>query len=145
MGGDDARSARLARRLRRGDAVHSLRRAGRLTLGAAIGSLAVAAAGCATPHYRERHLGGERCDFVVHNQTWQPLEVHVVRGLSMKAVGALNPGERLTESISCAERRVWVRGIAIPAQVGAPMDFGSVQSWADLRRGDRTIVALHWP
>jgi hypothetical protein len=69
----------------------------------------------------------------------------VVRGLTATFVGALNPGELLTESMSCAERRVWVRGIAIPSQVGAPAGVGFVQGWADLVRGERAIVALHWP
>jgi hypothetical protein len=120
--------------------MRSFRRAGRLTLGVAMVSIAVAGAGCATLQHRE-----PPCEFVVYNRTQHPLEIHLLRARSTTPVGALNPGELLTHSVSCAENRVWIRGITIPAQVGAPVDFGFVHGWADLVQGEKASVALHWP
>ena len=112
--------------------------------GAASLSLALAAAGCATLPFGERDWIGGRCDFVVFNRTGSALEIRLLRERSTRAIGALNPGELLTDRVSCAEREVWVRGTPIPAQVGAPVGR-FVYGWAELVRGERAIVSLQWP
>jgi hypothetical protein len=61
------------------------------------------------------------------------------------AIGALNPGELLTHSVPCAQQGVWIGGIPIPQQVGAPVGFHIAQGWAELAEGNRVEVSLFWP
>jgi hypothetical protein len=68
-----------------------------------------------------------------------------VRRLSTTPIGALNPGELLTHSVPCAQRLVWISGIPIPQQVGAPVSFGFVQGQEALVEGERVAIALQWP
>lgn len=108
--------------------------------------VAVLVPGCATLPDADRNLVERSCEFVVRNQTPHALEIRMrVGGSSTIAMGALNPGELLTHSAACAERGVWIGGVAIPSQVGAPVSFGVVQRWAELVEGDRVEIALHWP
>ena len=112
-----------------------------------LGTIVVALLGpsCAL-HTRERALAREACDFIVHNQTSQALEIRMqVRAFSTSTIGALNPGEVLTWNVACTERDVLVIGVEIPSQVGAPLQFGIVEGWADLVEGDRVHIDLHWP
>jgi hypothetical protein len=120
-------------------------RDGGLKVGAVILSFGLVGASCATLPRRERPRIGSDCEFVVYNRTGHALEIRLLRKRATTPVGALNPGELLSESISCGEKRVWIGGIAIPAQVGAPIDVGYVLGWADLVRGERAIVSLHRP
>ena len=102
--------------------------------------------GCARSPQRERHVVQDDCDFVVLNRTSHVLEIRVgIRPMSTMVVGALNPGELLNHSAPCAEQGVWIEGIPIPDQVGAPLLFAVVQRWAELAAGDRVEVSLYWP
>jgi len=67
------------------------------------------------------------------------------RRWSTTLIGALNPGELLNYSLPCAVERVWIAGIPIPSQVGAPVTFRLVQAQATLIEGERVAVALQWP
>jgi hypothetical protein len=108
---------------------------------AAILTLALAGASCATLPFGERDWIGGRCDFVVFNRTGSALDVRLLRERSTRVLGALNPGELLTDRVSCAEQYVWISGTPIPMQVGAPVGR-SVYGWAELVRGERAIVSL---
>lgn len=68
-----------------------------------------------------------------------------VRPSSTVPIGALNPGEMLTHSVSCGLRHVWISGLPLPAQVGAPVSFAFVQADATLLAGERVDIALQWP
>jgi len=104
------------------------------------------ACGCAAAPHLERGRETVRCDFVVYNRTPHALEIRLRAGtLSTTAIGALNPGELLTYSVPCAVQRVWIRGIPIPSQVGAPVSFRFVQGEVTLIEGERVEIALQWP
>lgn len=108
--------------------------------------VAIVVPSCATVRDREPALVQRSCEFVVHNRTPLALEIRMrVRELSTAPIGALNPGELLTHAAPCAQGRIWIAGIEIPWQVGAPLRFGVIYSSADLVEGDRVQVALHWP
>lgn len=106
----------------------------------ALGSMA-----CALVSQHARGSAGSDCVFVVHNYTAQALDIRLERGLSGRSIGAVNPGELLSESIACAERRVGVLGVPIPAQVAAPVQFRAVYASAELVYGERVILPLYWP
>ena len=106
----------------------------------------VSVQGCATLPDRGRYLAQRSCEFIVYNQTPHALEIRIRAGAwSTTPIGALNPGELLTHSVACAERTVWIGGIAIPSQVGAAVQFGVVESRAEFVEGDRAEIALRWP
>ena len=67
------------------------------------------------------------------------------RQLSTTPIGALNPGELLTYSVPCTVRRVWIGGVPIPSQIGAPVSFRLVQGEVTLIEGERVEIALQWP
>jgi hypothetical protein len=108
--------------------------------------LVLLACGCATAPHRGRERETVRCDFVVYNRTPHALEIRMrARRLSTTEIGTLNPGELLTYSVPCAMQRVWIGGIPIPSQVGAPVSFRFVQGEATLIEGERVEIALQWP
>lgn len=112
----------------------------------ALTTLTVVAASCAGMRHSTRSTGSEACNVAVHNRTPQPLEIRLrVRAQATAPLGSLNPGELMTHSVPCAERRVWVAGIELPRQAGARPRFGVVYGEAELVRGERVQVALHWP
>ena len=112
----------------------------------AVLGLAAVVSGCATVQHRDREFGEPSCAFVVHNRTPHALEIRMgVRRLSTTPIGALNPGELLTHSVPCGQRLVWIRGIPIPQQIGAPVSFGFVQGQEALVEGERVEIALQWP
>ena len=101
---------------------------------------------CATGHHSEAALPQRSCAIVVYNQTPHALEVRVrVRRLTTMPIGALNPGELLNYSLPCARGSVWISGIPIPSQVGAPVSFRVVEGGAQLVEGERVEIVLHWP
>jgi hypothetical protein len=109
-------------------------------------ALVLLACGCAAAPHQAREGETVRCDFIVYNRTPHALEIRMrARTLSTTAIGALNPGELLTYSVPCALRRVWIGGIPIPSQVGAPVAFRLVQGQATLIEGERVEIALQWP
>lgn len=108
--------------------------------------VAVVVPSCATIPTGGPHLVQPSCEFIVHNRTPLALEIRLqVRALSTAPIGVLNPGELLTHSVPCAQRRVWVAGIELPWQVGARARFGVVHGAADLVERERIQIALHWP
>ena len=109
-------------------------------------TVALMVIGCATAPAPEPRAVPESCQFVVYNQTPLALEIRLqVRAFATTPIGALNPGELLTHAVSCAQQRVWIAGIEIPWQVGAPLRFGVLYGSAELVEGDRVQIALHWP
>lgn len=98
---------------------------------------------CATSNTAEVPAG--ECGFLVRNQTNYALEIRLVRGRqSSSPIGALNPGETLTYHVPCVARFVWVRGVAIPWQVGAPT-FWPVDGAAELLPHERVAISLWRP
>ena len=84
------------------------------------------------------------CDYVVRNATDIALEVRRFEERRLGGVGTLNPGEQISDRAPCAEGRVYVLGIPVPRQVGAPTGrpaFG----FADLVRGERAQITLYLP
>ena len=105
---------------------------------------AAVAASCAAP--RQELVTPASCEFAVYNLTPHALEIRMrVRRLSTTPIGALNPGEVLTDAVPCDRGTVWIVGIPIPSQVGARVSFSSVQGHVDLIEGQRVQVALQWP
>jgi hypothetical protein len=103
------------------------------------------AASCATLPTRERHLV-QRCEFIVYDHTPYALEIRMrVRAFPTTPIGALNPGELLTHSVPCAAQAVWIGGIPMPPQLGAPVGFGVLGTAADLVEGERVEIPLYWP
>ena len=101
---------------------------------------------CAMGHHSEAALPQRTCAIVVYNQTPHALEVRMsVRRHTTMPIGALNPGELLNYSLPCARGGVWISGIPIPSQVGAPVSFRLVEGGAELVEGERVEIALHWP
>ena len=86
----------------------------------------------------------ETCEYVVRNATNLALEIRRFEERRLAGIGSLNPGEQLTESARCAEGRVYVLGIPIPRQVGAPAGR-PVFGFADLESGKRAQLTLYWP
>jgi hypothetical protein len=120
-----------------------MRRNGSLGIALAAGALLLS--GCALAG-REGRAADRSCDFVVHNQTADALEIRLlVRGSTFTPIGVLNPGELLTYSVPCAEKRIWIRGGGLPVQAGAFARTPPLTAWTDLVEGERVIVALHWP
>jgi hypothetical protein len=104
----------------------------------------VALAACATG--KQRTIDETACAIAVSNLTPHALEIRIGdRRLGTTSIGSINPGELLNYELPCSRGGIWVSGIAIPSQVGAPVSFQSVQSWAELVKGERVEVALHWP
>jgi hypothetical protein len=109
-------------------------------------AVAAVVSSCATALHRDGEVGAPSCEFIVYNRTPHALEIRMrVRRFSATPIGVLNPGELLTHSVPCAERRVWIRGIPIPSQIGAPVTFGFVQGEEALVEGERVEIALQWP
>ena len=107
---------------------------------------ALVVAGCARPPARPAGLREATCQFAVFNRTPHALEIRLgLRRGSPAPIGAINPGESLTHAVACAEDRVWVGGVPIPSQVGAPVRFGLVQHSAELVEGSRVEISLHCP
>jgi hypothetical protein len=115
-----------------------------LIVAAAVALVVIGMASCATVK-NESRLPQRLCKFTVTNRTPNALEIRRAQGYSMRSIGALNPGELLTDDVPCSERYVLIRGIEIPMQVGAALNFGYVQAWADLHAGAITPITLHWP
>lgn len=117
------------------------------SLGIATASAVIAVvSSCVAPRQRSRHADAPGCEFIVYNRTPHALEVRLgVRRLSSSPIGALNPGELLTHSVPCALRRVWIRGIPIPPQVGVPATFRFVEAQGSLAEKERVQIALQWP
>jgi hypothetical protein len=104
-----------------------------------------AGAACAGRRAAAPEPSQAQCVFLVDNHTSEALEIRLVRSMSTTPIGALNPGEGLTHSVPCAQHSVWIAGVPIPAQVGAPTFFGVVEGSASLVEGDRVRIALYWP
>jgi hypothetical protein len=123
-----------------------MRRTTLLERGAMALALHASIAGCAMAlPPRDRVARAAECHFVVFNNTPVALEIRKFSGLSTIAIGAINPGELLSESTSCAEGRVHVAGVPIPMQVGAPPRGALVHGSADLVPGTRVNLGLYWP
>ena len=104
----------------------------------------IALAACATG--KSRTIDETACAIVVSNQTPHSLEIRVGdHRIGSTPIGSINPGELLNYAVPCSRGGIWVSGIPIPSQVGAPVSFRMVQSWAELVQGERVEVALHWP
>ena len=111
---------------------------------AAIATLAMVAACAPSRAQPPRLASAELCEYVVRNATGMALEVRRFAERSLVGIGTLNPIEQLTESAPCADGRVYVLGIPLPRQVGAPTGkplFGFV----DLEPGKRAQLSLYWP
>jgi len=101
---------------------------------------------CAPVTRRAEHPAAVDCTVVVFNRTPHILEVRVgIRPATTLAVGTLNPGELLHHEAPCAQGALWVGGIPVPDQAGAPVWFRAVEGWTGLEEGVRSEVALHWP
>src|SRR3989475_6686726 len=76
---------------------------------------AAVATSCAAP--RQELVTPASCEFAVYNLTPHALEIRMrVRRLSTTPIGALNPGEVLTDAVPCDLGTVWIVGIPIPSQ-----------------------------
>lgn len=129
-----------------GSAPHTMPFATLLARGVCTLAVLVSAGACAVSRPPiDRIARGEECEFVVTNRTGLALEIRRFREYSTVAIGAINPGELLTDSASCAEGRVEIAGVPIPMQVGAPVRFAFVRASADLVPGTRVDLPLHWP
>jgi hypothetical protein len=107
---------------------------------------AVLACACAAAPQHQSARDTVQCEFQVYNRTPHALEIRMgVRAFSTAPIGALNPSEMLSRVVPCASRHVWIVGIPIPAQVGAPVAFRLVQGEGDLIAGERVEIDLHWP
>ena len=101
--------------------------------------------GCAPHRTRPRSPFLTDCAFTVANQAPYAMAVRLVVSYSSIEIGALNPGELLNHKVSCSQEMVYIRGVAIPPQVGAPTSNGSVLRWAQLSPGERVMIPLSWP
>ena len=109
-------------------------------------ALVLLACGCAAARHQGREREGVQCEFVVYNRTPHALEIRMrARRLSTIEIGTLNAGELLTHSVPCAVQRVWIGGVPIPSQVGAPVSFRFVQGEVILIEGERVEIPLQWP
>jgi hypothetical protein len=102
-------------------------------------------AGCASARPRpSRVTDAETCNYVVRNTTSLALEVRRFGERSLVGIGTLNPIEQLTESTPCSDGRVYVLGIPLPIQVGAPRGR-PVFGFVDLEPGKNAQLTLYWP
>jgi hypothetical protein len=109
-------------------------------------AVAVMAAGCASRPMPDPDFVQRECEFRVINATPTAIEVRLITtGYSTRWIGSLNYGELLTHRVPCAARRVYVMGVEIPWQSGAPRQFGAVYGDAELVEGEVVRIALHWP
>lgn len=104
----------------------------------------VVACGPARPPRGASLASVETCEYVVRNATSMALEIRRFEERRLAGIGSLNPGEQITESARCAEGRVYVLGIPIPMQVGAPSGK-PVFGFAELESGKRALLTLYWP
>jgi hypothetical protein len=110
----------------------------------AIAALAIVA-GCASARPQPARLAGaETCNYVVRNATSTALEVRRFGERSLEGIGTLNPIEQLSESTPCSDGRVYVLGIPVPIQVGAPRGR-PVFGFVDLEPGKNAQLTLYWP
>jgi len=101
---------------------------------------------CAAGPHPQSELSAPSCTVVVFDRTPHSLEIRLgVGAFTSSPIGAVNPGELLTYSAPCAHGSIWVTGIPIPSQVGAPVSFRSVGGWTALVPGGRAQIALEWP
>jgi hypothetical protein len=101
---------------------------------------------CAAGPHAESVLPAPGCTIVVFDRTPHALQIRLgIGAFTSGPIGALNPGELLTYSVPCAQGSVWITGIPIPSQVGAPVSFSSVGGWTALVPGGRAQIALEWP
>ena len=108
-------------------------------------ALLACVAACAPARPRTASLASvEMCDYVVRNATGLALEIRRFEENRLAGIGSLNPGEQITQSARCAEGRVYVLGVPIPRQVGAPTGR-PVFGFADLESGKRAQLTLYWP
>ena len=107
--------------------------------------VALVALGCAGRTRPETSSVYDRCELSVYNRTAHALDIRVGHWLTNYSIGAVNTGEKLSHSVECSERGVWITGFAIPESVGAPVRFHSVQEWVDVFPGERANLSLHWP
>jgi hypothetical protein len=107
-------------------------------------ALLVLVAACGARTQRDGLSSGLPCEYVVRNATGMALEVRRFEERQLAGVGNLNPGEQLTASAPCSEGRVYVLGIPMPMQVGAPSGR-PVFGFADLERGKSAQLTLYWP
>jgi hypothetical protein len=107
--------------------------------------IALVALGCAGRMRPDTNPLSNRCELSIYNRTVHALDIRVGHWLTNHSFGAVNTGESLTHSVSCADRTVWIAGFAIPEFVGAPLRFHAVQEWVDVTPGQRANLSLHWP
>jgi hypothetical protein len=101
---------------------------------------------CAAGPQAESGLPAPSCTVVVFDRTPHALEIRLgVGAFTSSPIGALNPGELLTYSVPCARGGIWITGIPILQQVGAPVSFRAVGGWTALVPGGRAQIALEWP
>ena len=109
-------------------------------------AIAVATSLAWTTSETTSHVRSADCRFVVYNRTPDILDVRRrMAPFRYKALGVLNPGESLPGSTACSDRRVFVAGAGIPAQVGQRIQVWQVYAEAELEPGRPVAVNLTWP